>query len=325
MLAWLYNGDNDGLWTRDTFMASRDSPPHHPLACNLLALIGSNDHMQDSTPYHNPQIVLNKDKYDCETFQSGVMWAAIVAGALVITVVSLLLFVLACALGFASLSPWGNNSAEMGKAFVISGAITLIVIQWVSAGLGGYLTGRLRTKFTGAHTHEVFFRDTVHGFLSWTLATLLGVLTLAAVDTHLHTPQAGFGRQGYNQAPVMYYVDHLFAAPQHDVTLSERDRTQAADILEMEGMNSNISVEDQSFLNQLVASRTGLSSADAERRVESVLIQEKATIDGMRKYAALASLFLFFSMIIGAFIASASGALGGQHRDLHYSTGRLTE
>ena len=40
-------------------------------------------------------------------------------------------------------------------------------------GLGGYLTGRLRTKWVGIRTDEVFFRDTAHGFLAWALATVL--------------------------------------------------------------------------------------------------------------------------------------------------------
>jgi hypothetical protein len=44
----------------------------------------------------------------------------------------------------------------------------------VAAGLlGGYIAGRLRTKWVNLHTDEVFFRDTAHGFLAWALATLL--------------------------------------------------------------------------------------------------------------------------------------------------------
>jgi len=52
-------------------------------------------------------------------------------------------------------------------------AIGLIVVQWLASGLGGYVTGRLRTKWVGTHTHEVFFRDTAHGFIMWALSTVL--------------------------------------------------------------------------------------------------------------------------------------------------------
>lgn len=59
-------------------------------------------------------------------------------------------------------------------------AIAFIVIQWISASVGGYITGRLRLKWVGLHTHEVFFRDTAHGFITWAVATLLIGSTLAA-------------------------------------------------------------------------------------------------------------------------------------------------
>src|SRR5581483_8597924 len=51
--------------------------------------------------------------------------------------------------------------------------------QWIASGIGGYLAGRLRTKWTGLHTDEVFFRDTAHGFLAWALGTVMMVLLLA--------------------------------------------------------------------------------------------------------------------------------------------------
>jgi hypothetical protein len=37
--------------------------------------------------------------------------------------------------------------------------------------------------------------------------------------------------------------------------------------------------------------------------------------DAARKASTSTSFFLFFSMLIGAFIASAAGALGGRQRD----------
>ena len=64
-------------------------------------------------------------------------------------------------------------------------AIGLIVVQWLASGLGGYVTGRLRTKWVGTHTHEVFFRDTAHGFIMWALSTVLVATLLASATASL--------------------------------------------------------------------------------------------------------------------------------------------
>jgi len=281
--------------------------------------------MPQAPVYNQPQTIPGSEGRHNESCHSGVMWGAIIGGALATAVIVVLLFSLASALGFAAVSPWGNTPPAIGKSFAISGALALIVIQWVSAGFGGYLTGRLRTQYVGAHTHEVFFRDTVHGFLSWALATVLGALLLTSAVLHMHNPQSGFGKRDYAHTPAMHFVDRLFATPKHDAVLSDQDRAEATNALDMAAVNGSLSPEDKNELVQLVAARTDLSVPDSEHRVEEVLTQEKTAIDGMRKYAAAASLFLFFSMMIGAFIASVAGALGGQHRDLHYTTGRLTE
>ncbi len=75
-------------------------------------------------------------------------------------------------------SPWPGHGVS-AKAFTINAAIWLIVSQWMSAALGGYLAGRLRTKWVGTHTHEVFFRDTAHGLVTWSVATVVIAAALA--------------------------------------------------------------------------------------------------------------------------------------------------
>src|SRR6202021_2174972 len=110
------------------------------------------------------------------------------------------------------------------------GAVSgLIVVQWLSSALGGFVTGRLRTKWTGLHTHEVFFRDTAHGFLAWAAASVLGALLFASVTAsgvgglaHGATDVAAAGAAGAAQAgvqksggtntsdPSAYFVDTMF-------------------------------------------------------------------------------------------------------------------
>jgi hypothetical protein len=103
--------------------------------------------------------------------KSAASWPAIFAGAVVAVAVSLVLLALGSGLGFAAISPWPGHGAS-ATTFTVTAAIWLIVTQWLSAALGGYIAGRLRTKWVGTHTHEVFFRDTAHGFVTWSLATV---------------------------------------------------------------------------------------------------------------------------------------------------------
>ncbi|HEY5007297.1 MAG TPA: hypothetical protein VII42_04785, partial [Caulobacteraceae bacterium] len=126
---------------------------------------------------------------------STVSWPAIVAGAVVAAAVSVLLLALGSGFGLASISPWAGGASPL--TFTVMTAIWLIVMQWIASGLGGYLTGRLRTRWIGTHEHEVFFRDTAHGFLSWALATVItaalfssAAIMAAGAGVHAAAPAA---------------------------------------------------------------------------------------------------------------------------------------
>jgi hypothetical protein len=77
-------------------------------------------------------------------------------------------------------------------------------------------------------------------------------------------------------------------------------------------------------LAELVAARTGVSSAEARTRVDEFVAsaldaqtKAKAEADTARKTAAEAAIYTALSMLVGAFIASVSAALGGRLRDEH--------
>jgi hypothetical protein len=118
-----------------------------------------------------------------ESGDSSIMWGAIFGGALAAIGVTLILAPLGTALGLTVFSPW-HHADISNHAFTVMSAIWLIITQWVAFGLGGYLTGRLRTEWVGAHTHEVFFRDTAHGFLMWALVSVIGAALLLATAAH---------------------------------------------------------------------------------------------------------------------------------------------
>jgi hypothetical protein len=173
-----------------------------------------------------------------ESSASGVEWAAITAGALAAVGISIILFTLGSGLGLAGANPW-SFVPQAVASFTIGAGIWLIVMQWLSSALGGYLAGRLRKKWVGVRTDEVFFRDTAHGLLAWALATAIVAL--------------------------------LFT------------------------------------LGSAAVASSAAVATDAQVSAEAA---EQA-----RKAAASFSTLTSLSLIIGAFIGSVAGALGGYHRD----------
>lgn len=112
---------------------------------------------------------------------SAVSWPAIFAGTVAAVAMTLILIAIGSAFGFASVSPWPGVGAAP-TTFTIAAGVWLIVTQWLSSAVGGYLAGRLRVRWHGLHTDEVFFRDTAHGLLTWATATVLVAMVAVAAS-----------------------------------------------------------------------------------------------------------------------------------------------
>jgi len=275
--------------------------------------------------------------YSNEASTSAVSWAAVIAGAFVAASATVLLLALGTGLGLASVSPWPNSGAS-ATTFTAATAIWFIVVQWVSSGAGGYITGRLRTRWVGTHTHEVFFRDTAHGFVTWAVATVIGALILAATassmaESGVHaaatvTQGAALGAVNQAQSGTVvspYDVDTLFRSASPDANSSPTDaRAETTRILVKGLPTGDVSAADRSYVSQLVAARTGISQSDAQKRVDDVVAQlnvaqtkARQTADAARKAASAAAICTALSMLLGAFIACVAAALGGHERDEH--------
>ena len=270
--------------------------------------------------------------------KSAASWPSIIAGAFVAASATLILVTLGSGIGLASISPWHNHGVTV-TTFAVTGAIWLILTQWISAGLGGYIAGRLRTRWVGTHTHEVFFRDTAHGLITWAVATVLlaavlssslmssaGTAGRAVADVAAAGTQGAMQSSGAPGSPVSgYSVDKLFrttgaagGAPSTD------PRLETGHIVANALVDGKIPDADRAYLVDQVAARTGISKADAQTRVDGFIASVmqaqaklKADADAARKAAAQTSIFLALSMLIGAFIASVAAALGGRLRDEH--------
>src|SRR6201989_3202591 len=160
--------------------------------------------------------------------QSAVSWAAVIAGAVGAVAITLLLVALGTGIGLSSVSPWSSSNPS-ATTFTLLAAVWLIIVQWLSSGLGGYIAGRLRTKWVGVHTDEVFFRDTAHGFLAWALASVLVVAFAtsslsSAIGTATRAVSNVAGgvassatQAAASQAPSAdYFLDKLFRRDQAD-------------------------------------------------------------------------------------------------------------
>lgn len=259
---------------------------------------------------------------------SAVSWAAIAAGAVVAAAASVLLITLGAGVGLSIVSPWSGTGAT-ATTFATTTAIGLIIVQWISAGIGGYMAGRLRTRWVSLHTHEVFFRDTAHGFITWATATLLfaaasATMTGATLGGGAHAAAVVASAASGTASVDPYDVDTLLrsanttGAPGNDV------RPQVTRILARSLTSNDLSVDDRAYLVQLVAAQTGVSASDAEVRVDAAIarlqqakLQAQVAADTARKAARSAAIFTALAMLIGAFIACLSAALGGRLRDLH--------
>jgi hypothetical protein len=283
-------------------------------------------------------------------------WGAIFAGAVVAVSLSVLLMTLGAGLGFASISPWSAHGLSASH-FTVASTIWLIITQWLSAATGGYLAGRLRQRWLATHAHEVFFRDTAHGLVTWAVATLVVAAILVSSTSALvaggaraigglaaaggqgiaamrptETPGTG-GPQGPGaDSSAGYNLDKLFRgnspgdAPDRSGhgPRGTGARGEVMHIAASSALSGAVSDEDRTYLANLVASETGVSQDEAQKRVDAFLeslkdasAQAKAAADEARKSAATAALYTALTLLIGAFIASVAAAVGGHLRDEH--------
>src|SRR6202165_4096055 len=249
-----------------------------------------------------------------EASSSGVSWAAVIGGAAVAAATSLILLALGTGVGLSSVSPWSNagaSAAAVGKTAIV----WLIFSQIIASAMGGYLAGRLRTKWVNIHTDEVYFRDTAHGFLVWAVGLVITAAFLASAATSLVGGAAQVGT-AQKLDPNEYFVDMLFRAdhPSSDQS-GTLVRSEVGRILANALRQYDVPGADKTYLTEVVASKTGLSQTEAEKRVSDVLAQARQAADTARKAVAHSLYWAFLALLMGAFCASFAATIGGKQRD----------
>jgi hypothetical protein len=260
-----------------------------------------------------------------EAHSSGVSWAAVIAGAFVAAALSLALLALGTGIGLSSVSPWANAGAS-ASAIGWTAIGWLVLMQLIASSVGGYLAGRLRTKWVSVHTHEVYFRDTAHGFLVWAVGLVITAAFLTSAATALVGGAAagaaaanasGSDQSGNGFGSNEYLVDRLLRTNSNG---SEKDnaavRSEIGPILAQALREGSLPPADRAYLAQVVAARTGVSQSDAEKRVDDTFTRAQQTADGARKAVAHSMYWTFLALLIGAFCASVAATIGGKERDL---------
>lgn len=313
--------------------------------------------------FGNIRALPDEDFRSADANINAVSWAAILAGAAAAAALSLILLLLGTGLGLSSVSPWAQKGIS-ASAFGLSTIIWLAVTQVMAAGMGGYLAGRLRIRWSGVQADEVYFRDTAHGFLAWAVATLATAALLAsaiggivhggiqaaatltggaassAVAGGVAVAGSKIGKQESETEGMGYYVDALFRSDANiasttstESSMISTDNTQqAAPASEVTRIFVNsmrtkaLPDADRSYISQLVSRHTGLTQAEAENRVNEIYvgmqtklrnaeIAAKDAADKARKASIYTTLWLFVSLLMGAFSASLAATWGGRCRD----------
>lgn len=264
----------------------------------------------------------------------GTSWGAVLAGTAVAAATTLVLALVGSGIGLYAASPFSGGGPD-ASTFAVSAGIWLIVMQWLSSGLGGYVAGRLRTPWTSTRGDEVLFRDTAHGVLAWAVATLLTVMMFSHAATGLVSTAArgaaavsGSAVQAAASAvgPVSEYDLDRLLRPSQPTALPGPDQSQIgseiASIVTRGIRTGDIPQADRNYLAQVVAARTAVTPEEARARVDQLIQGARETArqaaqaaEAARKTSARVALFTALSMLIGALIAGAAAGYGGKARD----------
>lgn len=278
-------------------------------------------------------------------------WGPIILGTLGALAIMVVLMTFGGALGLSVVSPQPYAGLSAQALAVLAGLYAALV-HVASFSAGGYLAGRMRTPWATSDTVESHFRDGAHGLGVWALGVVVGAaLALSGVSGVVKAitgattavaaagtagaaanPQTPAALQQISMQPTDYAVDRLLAPgpnPAAPATAGGAAAGSRADLaapiaraFAANMKNPQLDARDRAWLASLVSQRTGLSQADAEKRVDEAFAELKAAeqkardaADKARKATLIAGFLAAATMAIGAAAACAGAALGARHRD----------
>jgi hypothetical protein len=272
-----------------------------------------------------------------DTRASYIEWTPVIAGSIAASALSFLLLTFGGAVGLSLTSPWPGSGARLWVvAFIL--LWWMVAVQIGSFAAGGYLAGRMRSRWGSTTTPESQFRDSVHGFMVWALGVLMGALALGflgagAAKTGVQSASMVAGgaaatASASKTSPADYAVDLLLRpAPTGATTKTapgddEIVRGEANRIFTSAINNRALSQRDYDYLTQVVVARTGLPQNEAQQRVQlatteakDLEIKARDQADKARKSAIITGFMAAASLLVSMLAAIGAAAAGGRHRD----------
>jgi hypothetical protein len=279
---------------------------------------------------------------------SFVEWGAVFAGAVLAAAIAFVLLTFGTAIGLSATSPWPNSG--LSAKVIASLAVFWAMAQQIGAFMvGGYVAGRMRSRWHEPTQHEVEFRDGMHGGLVWAVGVVIsailvmatvGVLARAGVEVAGQT--ATVATESASD-PMDLVLDALLrpttaaqagalaspppaaggqaqtpAAPRARASApstGDEVRAEMSRILANSVAKGSLSSENRAYLVQLVSQRAGISQQEADKRVNDAINTAREAADKARRAAVLAGFVTAAGLIISFGAAWWAALKGGNHRD----------
>jgi hypothetical protein len=245
-------------------------------------------------------------------------WRPMLTGAAAAAALGIVLHGFAAAIGLSlgSTSPTWRDSST---ALTLLAGVYLVFAAVISFGLGGYVAGRAVSPLgiTAADREEAEFRDGLNGLAAWAFAVVLTALLVFGAAQSTASRLAAPGAQPSSTAENLaaFDLDRLFRsdkATPGDITYV---RAEAGRILLTANGHNGLAAEDHDYLVRLVSRETGLSAADATKRVDETVARSSENVARARRTGVILAFMAAAAALIGAVMAWSAACAGGRHRD----------
>jgi hypothetical protein len=270
---------------------------------------------------------------------SFVEWSPVIAGAVLAAALSFVLLTFGTAIGLSATSPWPNSG--LSTKVLASIAIFYVLVQQIgSLMIGGYVAGRMRTRWAEASTDETDFRDGLHGGLVWAVGVVFSALLVMSAAGSAAQKAADVAGQtaaatAAKSDPMDTVVDTMLrptagasaaqptpsstapgaARPRAAAAGGDDARAEVSRILTASVASGSISNENRTYLAQLVAQRAGISQEEAQKRVDAAVNSAREAADKARRAAVLTGFVTAAGLILSLGAAWWAAVMGGNHRD----------
>jgi hypothetical protein len=264
-------------------------------------------------------------------------------GAVLAAAISFVLLTFGAAIGLSATSPWPNSGVS--TKLIATLALLWAMMQQIGAFMvGGYVAGRMRSRWREPTQHEVEFRDGLHGGLVWAVGIVIAaalVMATAGAAAKTGADLAGkaagavavsagdpmdavldsmlrpatVAQAASSSGPAAAATPPAAAAARARGVGGDESRSEMARLLASAVASGSLSEQNRNYLTQLVAQRSGLSQPEAERRVNEAFTAAREAADKARKAAILTGFVTAASLIVSFGAAWWAAMRGGQHRD----------